>query len=108
MMYDVVHRHGHRFITDSDRLLENARLKKENQELKKELEKYHKIHNTGELNYIDGHICYREVKDVAITNIRRTHKGRQCNMTGKIIYKDVENDEVIAARYTGVTIGDEE
>lgn len=72
-------------------------LKEENQKLKEKIDKF-MPHQDDDLNYIDGHYCYREVEDMTVNTAKWKNDGLELALECSIIYKDIETDEIIATR----------
>ena len=87
---------------------ENDKLKKENNDLKELLQEYTDLHGKDNLNYIDGHCCYREVTNIKFDSVemKPDYSGLYFNMKCDIVYKDVETHELIATRHIEEGIGE--
>lgn len=72
-------------------------LKEENQELKEKIDKF-TPHLDDDLNYIDGHYCYREIEDTTIDKAKWKDGGLELALECRIIYKDIDTGEIIATR----------
>jgi hypothetical protein len=88
----------------------NEELKEENQKLKDEISTLKRLDKENNINIIDGHVCYRELSEVDITNIDMNidEKKLYLNLSGKVIYKDVDTHEIIAVRHIDNSIGENE
>lgn len=99
-MYDTMDRHtwvyDAKVITDELEEQIDA-LKEENQELKEKIDKF-MPHQDDDLNYIDGHYCYREVETMTVNEVKWKNGGLEFALDCRIIYKDIETGEVIATR----------
>lgn len=60
-------------------------LKEENQELKEKIDKF-TPHLDDDLNYIDGHYCYREIEDTTINKAKWKDGGLELALECRIIY----------------------
>ena len=92
---------------------ENKKLRKENDELKNQIKdlKYllQELYKKNDLSYIDGHCCYREITDAKIESIemKPDYSGLYFNMKYKVLYKDIETNELIAIRHIEEEIGED-
>lgn len=76
------------------------KLEEENDKLKEKLEQYEKLKKDSNIHVIDGKICYRELEDANIdsVDIEPDGSGAFLKFSGKMVYKDVDTDKIIATR----------
>ena len=61
---------------------------------------YEDLKQDNNINLIDGKICYRELKDASVDAIEMDddYSGFRAFISGQIVYKDIDTDEVMAIR----------
>ena len=99
-MYEAMDRHS--WVYDTKVITNKLKkqidaLKEENQELKEKIDKF-TPHLDDDLNYIDGHYCYREVANTTINKAKWKNGGFELALECRIIYKDIDTGEIIATR----------
>ncbi len=110
-MYEPIDRHGFYLYSSEEEL---KRVKKENKELKEEIQllqeklnKYEFIIYNKELSFIDGHVCYKDFNNIEIASIEITSDfpSLKVDISGDIIYRDIDTDNVIAVRHVDNELG---